>query len=96
MTHATNLPMHDLLTSTPRAAIRMPHAPLRVTAPTQPVGDPELLPPDPAPTRPQDPTEPVHAPRPREPELPAIDPHDPGLPTPRIGESGGSVHCWLI
>lgn len=89
-------PMHAFLPCPPRASIRLPRPPLHVMAPSKPVGDPELLPPDPTPPRPHDPTEPVHAPRPREPELPAIDPYDPGLPTPRIGDLCGPVHCWLI
>jgi len=61
--------------------------------PSQPVGDPEVLPPDPPPPSRPDPTRPAPTPDPRGPqptdpkgpELPPVSPHTPELPTPRSG-----------
>lgn len=89
--------MRMFLPCPPRVApIRVPRiAPLGLTIPSKPVGDPESLPPDPTPPQPYEPTDPVRAPRPREPDQPAIDPHDPGMPMPRIREPGLPLRCWF-
>ncbi|MEO7071555.1 MAG: hypothetical protein ABI300_00645 [Rhodanobacter sp.] len=74
------------MTPTAQPRVSMAGAP-----PAQPIGDPEVLPPDPAPPTRPDPTAPTPAPDPsgpqkpdpKGPELPPVTPHVPELPTPR-------------
>ncbi len=70
-----------------------PRASLAGVPPSQPIGNPEILPPDPAPPTRPDPTGPSPSPDPRGPqqpdprgpELPPVSPPTPELPTPRSG-----------